>query len=76
MGSAVTNYLRNYLDDGSYVGIVEFSSEARVLSPMTMVTDESSRQALVDVVPTQAGGGTAIGQGLTACAEVFCSALT
>lgn len=70
MGSAVTNYLRNYIDEGSYVGIVEFSSDARVLADMTKITDEASRQALVDVVPVVANGGTGIGKGLQACAEV------
>jgi len=42
MGSAVANYIRNYLEDGSVVGIVSFSSSATVLADMTKIVDETT----------------------------------
>ena len=70
MGSAIASYLRNYLEDGSAVGIVKFSSTATVLADMTTIVDESTRTTLISVVPTTAGGGTSIGAGIPRCGEV------
>lgn len=70
MGSAVANYLRNYLDDGAAVGIISFSSAANILADMTVIDGEASRDALIDAVPVVAGGGTSIGAGIQACAQV------
>lgn len=72
MGSAVANYLRNYLDDGTAVGIVSFSSAATVLADMTVIRGESSRDALINAVPIKAAGGTSIGAGIQECAQVSC----
>jgi calcium-activated chloride channel regulator 4 len=70
MGSAVTNYIRNYVNNGSFVGMVQFSSVATVLAGMTEILDDDARQTLLDVIPTIADGSTAMGQGLERCAEV------
>lgn len=70
MGSAVANYLRNYLEEGSAVGIVKFSSDTTILADMTTIVDESTRSTLVSVVPTTVGGGTSIGAGMLRCGEV------
>lgn len=70
MGSAVANYLRNYLDDGTEVGIVSFSSAATVLAEMTKILNDTTREELIAAVPTTAGGGTSIGAGMEKCAEV------
>lgn len=71
MGSAVVNYIRNYLEDGSAVGIVSFSSSANLLAPMTTIINETTRDSLVSVVPTKPGGGTSIGAGLRKCGQVI-----
>ena len=70
MGSAVANYLRNYLEDGSAVGIVKFSSSTTLLADMTTIVDEGTRTTLISVVPTTVGGGTSIGAGMLRCGEV------
>ena len=70
MGSAVANYLRNYLEDGSAVGIVKFSSSTTLLADMTTIVDEGTRTTLISVVPTTVGGGTRIGAGMLRCGEV------
>jgi len=70
MGSAVANYIRNYLEDGSVVGIVSFSSSATVLADMTKIVDETTRDELISRLPTQPGGGTSIAAGMLKCGEV------
>ena len=70
MGSAVVNYLRNYLDTGTTVGIVKFSSSATVVAEMTTILDDTTRDYLVSTVPISAGGGTSIGAGMKKCKEV------
>jgi len=71
MGSAVANYLRNYLEEGSAVGIVSFSSSTTLLADMTTIVAESTRTTLISVVPTTVGGGTSIGAGMLRCGEVL-----
>ena len=79
MGSASANYIRNYLEDGTAVGVVKFSSTATVLADMTVIVNETTRDTLVNVVPTTVGGGTGIGAGMLKCGEVsyrfLCSAV-
>lgn len=70
MGSASANYIRNYLEDGTAVGVVKFSSTATVLADMTVIGNETTRDDLVNVIPTSVGGGTGIGAGMLQCGEV------
>ncbi|XP_067931207.1 calcium-activated chloride channel regulator 1-like [Watersipora subatra] len=69
MGSAVANYLRNYLETGSVVGIVQFNTAATVAKGMTVIVNDTTRDELVNAVPTVAGGGTSIGSGMVGCKE-------
>ena len=50
--------------------VVKFSSTATVLADMTVIVDETTRDTLVNVLPTTVGGGTGIGAGMLKCGEV------
>jgi len=71
MGSAMCNYIRNYLEDGTTVGVVNFNSNAVTAATMTRILDEATRDQMIGSLPTMAGGGTSIGGGLSLCAQVI-----
>ena len=70
MISSTANYISSIVIDGSYIGLVEFSSAAYVLSDLTFVTSDDDRQALLQSLPDPPGGGTGIGGGLLKAIEV------
>ncbi|XP_077980969.1 calcium-activated chloride channel regulator 1-like [Glandiceps talaboti] len=59
-----SNYLRDTIDDGSHVGIVEFRDDASVLSNLRLISGHNSREALVASLPKNAMGRTSIGAGI------------
>ncbi|XP_033644207.1 calcium-activated chloride channel regulator 1-like [Asterias rubens] len=71
MISSTANYISSIVIDGSYIGLVEFSSAAYVLSDLTFVTSDDDRQALLQSLPDPPGGGTGIGGGLLRAIEVL-----
>ena len=70
MSELAQSYIINYLRDGTAAAIVSFSFTAKVLASITEITDSSVRANLAAKIPTEAGGGTAIGDGLLLCQEV------
>ena len=70
MEIAVKKYIKYYLNPGSLVGIVSFSTSATQLAPMTEITSDSVRESLASLVPSTASGGTSIGSGLSECITV------
>ncbi|XP_033120350.1 calcium-activated chloride channel regulator 1-like [Anneissia japonica] len=68
---ASTYYLLHTIDEGSYVGIVEFSYSATVLSELVCIVNEQSRADLVALLPTYANGGTSIESGVLKGIEVL-----
>ncbi|XP_070558061.1 calcium-activated chloride channel regulator 1-like [Ptychodera flava] len=70
-----TKYLRNTIDDGSYVGIVEFRGTAEILSQLRLISGSNSREALVSSLPKVAEGWTSIGGGIRKGIEVLSSGL-
>ena len=59
------------LKDGSYLGIVSFSSGYTLVSPLTQVKGESVRNDMkAKVGNLEAGGGTEIGNALIYSAQV------
>lgn len=68
--NAVSHFLLNVVENGTYVGIVTFTSVAKVVKDLTQITSGSVRQELVQSLPSSTGGGTSIGAGLQKGLEV------
>ena len=70
MRNAVSNFILNHIPEHSVVGINQFDSSAYQLSPMTEITSDTDRSALVSNLPFSASGGTDIDDGLLLCKQV------
>ncbi|KAM9468703.1 calcium-activated chloride channel regulator 1-like [Clarias gariepinus] len=57
-------FLNQIIDEQQFVALVTFSSEAQILSPLTLIDGQASRDSLVNKLPTTASGGTSICKGL------------
>nr|XP_045596240.1 calcium-activated chloride channel regulator 1-like [Procambarus clarkii] len=56
----------------SLVSLIRFSSSpARVLAPLTKLTDNTTRQALANMILTDINGATSIGSGMRAAVQVL-----
>ncbi|XP_071484704.1 calcium-activated chloride channel regulator 1-like [Diadema antillarum] len=65
-------FIRHYIPAGSNLGIVTFQSYASVNANLTLVQeDDSSRDDLVNALPTFATGGTCIGCGIETALDVL-----
>ncbi|KAI2644946.1 Calcium-activated chloride channel regulator 4 [Labeo rohita] len=62
---AATHFLRNIIEDQARVGIVTFSSSASTLSPLTTIDSDTTRENLIKLLPTLAGGWTYMCLGLS-----------
>ncbi|XP_067930951.1 calcium-activated chloride channel regulator 1-like [Watersipora subatra] len=71
MSEAVQLYILSFLRNGSAVGIVSFASYDSLHADMTEITSRSVRERLMSNVPTQAGGGTNIADGLNQCKKIL-----
>ncbi|KAM9468702.1 calcium-activated chloride channel regulator 1-like [Clarias gariepinus] len=61
---AGTLFLREIIDEEQFVALVTFSSDAQILSPLTLINGQASRDSLVNKLPKVAAGGTYICKGL------------
>ena len=52
--------IESYLPDGSWLGIVDFDSDAKILSDLVQIDSDKTRNTLVSKLPRQGGGGTCI----------------
>ncbi|XP_067086271.1 calcium-activated chloride channel regulator 3A-1-like [Osmerus mordax] len=68
---AASLFLKQIIEDQSYVGIVTFHSTASVLKPLTLIDNLKTREKLADSLPTNPNGGTEICQGLYKGLEVL-----
>jgi Mg-chelatase subunit ChlD len=60
-------FFTSLLDEDDYASIVSFASSASADAPLTRIDDDTNRQSLVQAIEQlNAGGGTAIGDGLSA----------
>lgn len=66
------DFLRLTVPVGAEVGLVTYSSQATTLTNnlVSISTNSSSRDTLIDLVSPVAFGGTAIGEGLLAAKDV------
>ncbi|XP_077985587.1 calcium-activated chloride channel regulator 1-like [Glandiceps talaboti] len=70
-----TQFIEEFVDDGSMVGIVKFSGnndeETRILAEMTQITNAIDRRWLSERVPTTTDSATSIGAGLLKALELL-----
>ena len=70
MIQACVKYIRYTVPVNTYVGIVEFSTNAYTLSNLVFIDGPDAREDLVNSLPTFTGGATCIGCGLLKGVEV------
>ncbi|XP_067222280.1 calcium-activated chloride channel regulator 3A-1-like isoform X2 [Chanodichthys erythropterus] len=61
---AATLFLREIIEDQASVGIVSFSTDATLLSRLTTIDSESTREKLIKLLPSGANGWTYMCKGL------------
>lgn len=67
---AASLFIQKIIEEQAYVGIVTFTSVAVIKEHLTLIQDDTSRHQLVASLPTVAGGGTDICEGLMKGLEV------
>ncbi|XP_070559828.1 calcium-activated chloride channel regulator 1-like isoform X2 [Ptychodera flava] len=68
---AASTFIRKTIDQGNYLGIVEFSDFAQELAPMTLIDGKDSRETLIARLPHSVGGWTSIGGAVLKAIEVL-----
>ncbi|KAG9264853.1 calcium-activated chloride channel regulator 3A-1-like [Astyanax mexicanus] len=68
---AAALFLSNIVEEGAYVGIVQFSTEAQIRSRLTKIEGKDSRDALIKTLPKVADGWTYMCKGLLKSFEVL-----
>ncbi|XP_002731080.1 calcium-activated chloride channel regulator 4A-like [Saccoglossus kowalevskii] len=71
MIQASTKYIGYTVPSDTWLGIVEFSTDATILSYLVQLSDTDTRKQLIDKLPTGTGGSTCIGCGLNSGIEVL-----
>ncbi|EHB18740.1 Calcium-activated chloride channel regulator 4, partial [Heterocephalus glaber] len=71
MNQAAKHFLLHTVENGSWVGMVQFDSRPNINSELIQVRSKSERDTLVKSLPTQAGGGTIICEGLRSAFQVI-----
>ncbi|ROL43989.1 Calcium-activated chloride channel regulator 3A-1 [Anabarilius grahami] len=68
---AATHLLRNIIEDQASVGIVSFSTDAKIESPLTTIDSGSTREELIKLLPSKASGSTNMCNGLNLGLQVL-----
>ncbi|XP_005385415.1 PREDICTED: calcium-activated chloride channel regulator 4-like [Chinchilla lanigera] len=71
MNQAAKHFLLQTVENGSWVGMVQFDSSASIGSDLIQIRSNSERDTLVMKLPTQASGGTSICTGIRKAFEVI-----
>ncbi|XP_005385416.1 PREDICTED: calcium-activated chloride channel regulator 4 [Chinchilla lanigera] len=71
MNQAAKHFLLQTVENGSWVGMVQFDSSASIRSDLIQIRSNSERDTLVNSLPTQAIGGTSICSGIRQAFEVI-----
>ncbi|XP_004639373.1 calcium-activated chloride channel regulator 4 [Octodon degus] len=71
MNQAAKHFLLQTVENGSWVGMVQFDSVADITSELIKIRSNSERDMLVTRLPTQATGGTSICSGIKKAFEVI-----
>lgn len=70
LASVSRSFITTIAAEGSYIGIVQFTSEGTRLSGLTLIDSDDTRNELAGLIPTSAVGGTCIGCGLETALQV------
>uniref|UniRef100_A0A8C1VDI6 VWFA domain-containing protein n=1 Tax=Cyprinus carpio TaxID=7962 RepID=A0A8C1VDI6_CYPCA len=68
---AATHFLRNIIEEQASVGIVQFSTSASTLSPLTTIDSDNTRENLIKMLPKVADGWTNMCLGLSQGLQVL-----
>ena len=60
MRQVAYSFIFSYTPIGDAIGLVQFSTDAREISPLTDVQGEDDRLSLISVIPNEADGSTCI----------------
>ncbi|XP_051021756.1 calcium-activated chloride channel regulator 4 [Acomys russatus] len=71
MKQAAEYFLRQIIENRSWVGMVHFTHEATIKSQLIQINSDTERNQLVKTLPTSAGGGTSICSGIRTAFQVF-----
>ncbi|EHB18741.1 Calcium-activated chloride channel regulator 4, partial [Heterocephalus glaber] len=71
MNQAAKHFLLQTVENGSWVGMVQFDSTANINSELIQIRSNSERDTLVKSLPTQAIGGTSICTGIKTAFQVI-----
>ncbi|XP_010634985.1 calcium-activated chloride channel regulator 4-like [Fukomys damarensis] len=71
MNQAAKHFLLQTVENGSWVGMVQFDSGANINSELIRIRSNSERDTLVKNLPTQAKGGTSICSGIKTAFQVI-----
>ncbi|XP_071846823.1 calcium-activated chloride channel regulator 1-like [Apostichopus japonicus] len=64
LADAARTYIMTVAAPGTFIGIVDFDSDATIISYLTEMTSDTERRTLANLVPEDAKGGTCIGCGM------------
>uniref|UniRef100_A0A8C9QKT5 VWFA domain-containing protein n=1 Tax=Spermophilus dauricus TaxID=99837 RepID=A0A8C9QKT5_SPEDA len=70
MNQAAKYFLLQTVENGSWVGMVHFDSEASVKSELIQIKGDSEKNKLLESLPTRASGGTSICSGIEAAFQL------
>uniref|UniRef100_A0A8C4T0Q8 Chloride channel accessory 1 n=1 Tax=Erpetoichthys calabaricus TaxID=27687 RepID=A0A8C4T0Q8_ERPCA len=64
-------FILQFIETGSFLGIVQFNSEGKILQELTHIEDDNSRITLANHLPNLAEGGLNICEGIRTAFRVF-----
>ncbi|PIK45852.1 putative calcium-activated chloride channel regulator 1-like [Apostichopus japonicus] len=64
LADAARSYILTIAAPGTFIGIVDYDSQATIVSYLQEMTSDTDRRTLADLVPVDAYGGSCIGCGL------------
>ncbi|XP_071846825.1 calcium-activated chloride channel regulator 1-like [Apostichopus japonicus] len=68
---AARTYILTMAAQGTFIGIVDFDSDATTISALTEMTSDTVRRTLANLVPVDANGGTCIGCGMEEALKIL-----
>uniref|UniRef100_A0A8C3WT15 Calcium-activated chloride channel regulator 1 n=1 Tax=Catagonus wagneri TaxID=51154 RepID=A0A8C3WT15_9CETA len=71
MNQAVKYFLLQTIENGSWVGIVDFDTTAHIRSKLIQIKSNSERRKLLESLPTEASGGISICSGIESAFQVI-----
>ncbi|XP_076976495.1 calcium-activated chloride channel regulator 4 [Tamandua tetradactyla] len=71
MNQAAKHFLLQTIENGSWVGMVQFDGTANIGSKLIQIISNNERQKLLKLLPTVASGGTSICSGIKSAFQVF-----